>query len=203
MRAPPHSLALKFPTPAQGSLFALLVRAPFWVSLLIVGALFFVMRSFLPDLLAAATTLPFLGTAAFAGWRQFKTPSPTRVSETLDRLREMQWLPFAAVMAQAFRREGYEVGPLETGAANYALSRTGYTTLVSCKRWKVAQTGIAPLRELHEALAARGARDCVYVTAGTFTDSALAFAREKQIRLLHGAVLAQSAGPLLKGIAKA
>ena len=194
-RIPP----LKFPTPAQGSLFSLLVRAPFWVSLLVAGALFLVARNFLPVMFAVAVPLPFIGTAFFAGWRQYNTPSPTRVNDTLDRLREMQWLPFAALVAEGFRREGYQVGELDTGVANYELTKSGYTTLVSCKRWRVAQTGVAPLRELHEAMATRGARDCVYVTAGTFTDIAEAFAREKKIRLLSGADLSRTAGPLLEG----
>lgn len=188
---------MKLPTPAPGSLFSLLVRAPFWISLLIAGAIFLVAERFLPPMLAAATTLPFVGTALFAGWRQYQTPSPSRVSETLQRLAEMQWLPFAALIAETLRREGYEIGPLEIGVANYELKRNGYTTLVSCKRWKVAQTGVAPLLALYEASIARSARDCIYVTAGALTDSALAFAREKKIRLLSGTALAESAGPLL------
>ena len=194
---------MKLPTPAKGSLFALLVRAPFWVSLLIAGALFAVARNFLPPVLAAATTLPFLGTAAFSGWRQFKTPSPTRVSESLERLRDMQWLPFAVLIADLFRGEGYTVGALETGVTNYELRKSGYTTLVACKRWKVRETGIAPLRELHDAMQARGARDCVYVATGTFTDSALAFARANKVRLLSDADLAQAASPLLPAKARA
>ena len=189
---------MHFPKPAKGSLFALLARSPFWVSLLIAGALFAVARNFLPDLLALSTTLPFLGIAAFAGWRQFKTPSPTRVSETLDSLRGMTWGQFSAVLAETFRREGYEVGELEAGAVNYELHKNGYKSLLSCKRWKVAQTGIAPLRELFEATQAREARECIYVAAGDFTGPARAFALEKRIRLLNGAELAAMAGPVVR-----
>ena len=189
---------MQFPTPAKGSLFAALVRSPFWVSLLAAGALFAVIRNFLPDLLAAATTLPFLGTAAYAGWRQFKTPSPARVSEMLASMRAMTWAQFAAVIAESFRREGYKVGELENGAANYELHKNGYKSLVSCKRWKVAQTGIGPLRELFEATRRREARDCIYVATGDFTETARAFAREKGMRLLHGAELAELAGRVVR-----
>ena len=101
----------------------------------------------------------------------------------------MSWGEFSAVMAGTFRLEGYEVGKLEEGAVNYALQRNGYSTLVSCKRWKVAQTGVGPLRELFEAAQARDARECIYVAAGEFTAPAQAFAAEKRIRLLHGAEL--------------
>jgi restriction system protein len=189
---------LKFPEPAKGSLFALLARSPFWVSLLIAGALFAVARNFLPNLLALATTLPFLGIAAFAGWRQFKTPSPTRVAETLDSLREMTWGQFSTVIAEAFQREGYEVGGLEGGVVNYELHKNGYKSLLSCKRWKVAQTGIGPLRELFEVMQAREARDCIYVATGDFTETARAFALEMGMRLLNGAELATLVGPVVR-----
>ena len=189
---------MQFPTPAKGSLFAILVSSPFWVSLLAAGALFAVVRNFLPNLLAAAATLPFLGTAAYAGWRQFKTPSPARVNETLESLREMTWAQFSAVIADSFRREGYEVGALENGVANYELHKNGYKSLLSCKRWKVAQTGLGPLRELFEATRSREARDCIYVTTGEFTETARAFALEKGIRLLHGTELAELVGRVVR-----
>jgi restriction system protein len=189
---------LNIPKPAEGSLFAVLARSPFWVSLLIAGALFAIARNFLPPLLAAATTLPFVGIAAYAGWRQFRTPSHARVAESLEALRDMPWAEFSAVIAGAFRRQGYSVGELEGGVVNYELHRNGYKTLVCCKRWKIAQTGIAPLRELSEAMAVREARDCIYVATGDFTDTAKQFAREKSVRLLHGAELVTTVGRLAR-----
>jgi restriction system protein len=189
---------LNIPKPAEGSLFAILARSPFWVSLLIAGALFAVARNFVPDLFALATTLPFLGIAAYAGWRQFKTPSANRVTATMDELREMTWGQFSAVIAETFRREGYEVGGLEDGVANYELQKNGYKSLLSCKRWKVAQTGISPLRELFEATRAREARDCIYVATGDFTETARAFARDKKMRLLNGVELATLVGRVVQ-----
>jgi len=187
---------LKLPKPSEGSLFALLVRSPFWVSLLIAGALFAIARNFVPALFAAATTIPFLGTAAFAGWRQFKIPSAARVTETLDALRAMPWPQFSGVIAEAFRREGYTVGAPADGVVNLELGKNGYKTLVGCKRWKVAQTGAVPLRELVDAMAAREARDCVYVVVGVLTEPALAYAKERGIRVLNGTELAQFVGRL-------
>ena len=109
----------------------------------------------------------------------------------------MPWPRFSAVMADVFRGEGYAVDVREQGPASLVLERTGYTTLVSCRRWKVKETGIAPLRELAEAATASGARDCIYVTVGTFTDSARAFARENRVRMLSGPELAQLAAPVV------
>ena len=189
---------MNIPKPAQGSLFAILLRAPFWVSLLLAGALFAVARNFLPDMLAAATTLPTLGIAAMSGWRQFKTPSASRVNETIDALRQMPWTQFSGVIAEAFRHEGYQVGKPEAGVVSYEMHKSGYKTLLSCKRWKVEQTGFGPLRELFEAGQAREARDCAYVATGEFTETARAFAREKGMRLLHGAELATMVGAIVR-----
>ncbi len=189
---------MNIPKPAEGSLFAILTRAPFWVSLLVAAALFAVARQFLPDLLAAATTLPMLGIAAMSGWRQFKTPSASRVSETIDALRQMSWGQFSAVIAEAFRREGYEVAKPEAGIISYEMHKNGYNTLLSCKRWKVEKTGIGPLRELAEAGLAREARSCIYVATGEFTETARAFAREKGMRLLNGAELVTMVGGIIR-----
>jgi restriction system protein len=68
--------------------------------------------------------------------------------------------------------------------------------LVSCKRWKVARTGIEPLRDLYAAKDAREAHECIYIAAGEITDNARKFAAEKKMRLLYGAELAQ----LLPGV---
>lgn len=190
---------MNFPKPAKGSLFALLIRAPFWVSLLLAAALFAVARRFLPDLFAAATTLPTLGIAAMSGWRQFKTPSASRVSETLDALRQMSWGQFSAVIAEAFRRDGFQVGMPEAGIISFELHKNGYKTLVSCKRWKVDQTGIGPLRELAATATAREARSCIYVATGDFTETAQAFAREKGMQLLNGEELVTMVGGVLRG----
>jgi len=73
---------------------------------------------------------------------------------------------------------------------NYELHKNGYKTVVSCKRWKVAQTGIVPLREFYELAQVRDARACIYIAAGDFTETARAFALETGIRLLNGVELA-------------
>ena len=59
----------------KNSLFAILSRSPWWVSFLIAAGLFMAIRQFLPDYAAAFSTLPFLGIAAYAGWRQLRAPS--------------------------------------------------------------------------------------------------------------------------------
>jgi restriction system protein len=182
--------------PREGSLFAILSRSPWWVSLLIAGALFALARQFLPDVLAAATTLPFIALAGYAGWLQSREPSSKRVTETLEKLRAMRWPEFSKLIGDSFRRDGYEVVPSRHAAADLELRKSGYVTLLSGKRWKVAQCGIAPLRELADAVSATDARDGCFVTAGSVSDGAVEFASGKRIRILAGAALVKQIGRL-------
>ena len=174
----------------KDTLFAILSRAPWWISVAVGAALFATVRLFLPDIVAAASALPFLGIAAYAGWRGLRTPDAANVEEILGKVRGMPWENFSAVLAEAFRRDGYAVKEVYTGVVDLELEKMGRVTLVSCKRWKVVQTGIGPLRELHEAKKSGDAAECIYVAAGDFTANARTYATEKSIRLLYGTPLA-------------
>jgi restriction system protein len=176
---------------AKRSLFTILSHSPWWLSVLIAAALFMAVRQFMPDYAAWAATLPFLGIAGYAVWRQSRAPSPERVGEVLAAARALSWQEFAAVMQTGFRGEGYAVLALSNGAADFELRRSGRVTLASCRRWKVAQTGMEPLRELFQAKETGGAQECVYVAAGNLSQNARQYAAENQIRLLCDAELAQ------------
>lgn len=178
----------------QNSLFAILLRSPWWVSALVAAALIGLLRLLMPDLYAVAAALPFAAIAAYVGWKSLRAPSGKRIAGTLERLRGMPWDEFAAALAKAYEREGYEVRRLGDARADLALARNGYTTLVACKRWKATRTGGEPLRELDAARRAHDARDCVYVAAGEITAQARALAAERNIRLLDAEQLARLLG---------
>ena len=180
--------------PREGSLFAILSRSPWWVSLLIAAALFALMRQFLPNLLAAATTLPFVALACYAAWLQAQEPSQKRVAETLEKLRAMRWPEFSKLIGDSFRREGYEVEPSRRAAADLELRKSGYLTLVAGKRWKVPQCGIGPLKELADAVRAADAREGYFVTAGSISETAREFAAANRIRVLQGDALVKQVG---------
>ena len=55
---------------------------------------------------------------------------------------------------------------------------------MSCKRFKVARTGIEPLRELFAAKEAREVHDCITSPIGEVTDNARAFATSTAIKLV-------------------
>lgn len=175
----------------QNSLFAILLRSPWWVSLGLASGVFFVARLFVPPFYAAFVPLPFLVIAGIVIWRQLQRPSARKVAARLEALRALPRDEFAAALEQGFRRQGYGV----TRVGNdLQLTRSGRVSLVDCKRWKATRTGIEPLRELHAAGARSEAHDLIYVAAGEVTDNARAFAKEKHIRLIGDAELAQIVG---------
>jgi len=173
------------------SLFGFLSRSPWWMSLLIAAVLFGALQSFAPALVAASAALPFVCIAAYAGWRQWRVPNESAVASRLDELRAASWENFSALILEAFRREGYEAARLPGGAADFELKKDGRSTVASCKRWKVAQTGIGPLRDLVRVREAREADECLYLSAGSFTPQAQAFAAQNRVRLLEGHELAR------------
>jgi restriction system protein len=142
-----------------------------------------------PEIYGFFVGLPFMLIGVYVGWQRLRAPSAARIANTLEALRAMSWDDFSVVIEDAFRRDGYGVSRLGGAEADFELTKAGRTSLVGCKRWKAARTGIEPLRELYAAGRARGAHECIYVVAGEITDNARAFAAEKNIRLLHDAEL--------------
>ena len=173
----------------ENSLFAVLLRSPWWVSLVVAAGMFALLKFFLPTPYAAFGTLPFLVIGAIAGWRQLRAPSAKHIAARLDAMRTMSREEFAAALADAFRRQGYAVSPVGGAQAELQLTRAGRVSLVAWRRWKATHTGIEPLRELHAAAQAREAHECIYVASGELTGAARAFAAQKSIRLLSPAEL--------------
>lgn len=178
----------------KNSLFAVLLRSPWWISIAVAAGIFVLAKSLLPEAYAPYgifASLPFIVIGNYAAWQQFRAPSAEQISATLESLRALSWDEFSSALESAFRRDGYGVTRLNGAGADLELTKAGRVSLVGCKRWKVARAGIEPLKELDAARHAREARECIYVAAGEITDNARAFAAEKNIRLLHDAELAK------------
>jgi restriction system protein len=176
------------------SLFAVLLRSPWWVAGLAAAGAFGATRVFLPTQFAAFAALPFALITAYVAWKQLRAPSGRRIAATLERLRAMSWDEFAAAIEKGFSRDGYTVKRLGGKGADFELAKGSRSTLLACKRWKATRTGIEPLRELEEARRASEAAGCIYVATGEVTTQARAFAAERGIQLLEGAELARSVG---------
>lgn len=185
---------------SEKSLFAMLLRSPWWISFVVAGLVVMVARLVLPDHLVGVGMLagfPFAVIGCITAVRQWQAPSAAQVESTLQAVSAMSWREFSAVMEEGFRREGYLVKPLQGPVADMAVAKIGSHALVSCKRWKVAKPGVEHLRELVAAVQAHDeARQAIYVTIGALSSNAQQFATENNIRVLQGPALAQ----MLKGI---
>jgi restriction system protein len=173
------------------SLFAVLARSPWWLSLAVAAGVVVALRLVLPEVYAFFAAAPFVAIAGYAAWRELRAPSPAKVQRSLEALRAKPWDEFAAALEAAFRREGYAVSRLDGRQADLELERAARVVLVGCKRWKVARTGVEPLRELLAARRSREAHECIYIAAGELSANAEAFAAQHGIRLMGGAELAQ------------
>lgn len=181
---------------APNSLFAILLRSPWWISMGI--ALLFVAaaQALLPEqyrVLGGMGGIPFAGIGLVALWRQLRTPSATQLQAITQGAARMNWPDFRAALERSFAREGFAVTRLDQGA-DLLLARDGRTTLVAAQRWKAARHGEEALQALHAAARARGASGCIYVTLGSFSANAERFARVNQIELMQGDALARLIG---------
>jgi restriction system protein len=182
----------------ENSLFAILMRSGWWWSFLIAGCTTAIMLAVLPEAYRIAGIVagaPFIVTGCLAAWRQWKAPSAKRIERTATAVLAMPWSDFARVLSDAYRREGYEVQPVQGAAADFEISKEWRRSLVSCKRWKVARTGVEPLRDLVKAKDAREAHDCIYVAVGDITDNAREFARKNAVTLVGAPELARLLPP--------
>ncbi len=185
---------------AEKSLFAILLRSPWWISFLIAGVFVLASRALLPDayvVFGAIGGFPFAVIGVVAAWKQFSAPSTAHVAATLEQIAALSWRDFSAAVEQAFARDGYAVQRLDGTAADFEVAKAGRTTLLSCKRWKAARLGVEPFQALDAARQARDADAGLCLCTGEVTDKARQFAAAHQIRVMHGSELAQLLKPVL------
>lgn len=179
---------------APNSLFAVLLRNPWWVSYGIVAAFVMACMALLPKEYVAVGimgALPFLVIGTMSGWRQWRAPDPALLARALEKAGEMSWREFADALEAGYKRQGFAVTRPKSGAADFTLEKAGQTTLVSAKRWKAANQGIEPLRELVASRDALGADRCTVISLRPFTDSALRFAASQGVALMGNLELSQ------------
>lgn len=173
---------------SEKSLFAVLLRSPWWVSFLLVAVVALLAGALLPDKYAGVGMLggfPFFVIGCMAFWRQRNLPSDAHAEEVLQTLSGMGWRDFSALLETAFIRQGYSVTPLQ-GAADLQLKKKGVITLVSAKRWKAATMGVESLRELVAQRQALEAGNSVCISLGQVSDKARAYAAENRVTLISG-----------------
>lgn len=183
----------------ERSLFAVLLRSPWWISLLISVLMSLAAFALLPRDYAVVVmlgTFPFVVVAAVAAWRQWRAPSAARLDAALDRAGAMPWRQFAAALEAAYVQQGYTVTRLDDAAADLRLERGGQRSLVSGRRWKAVNHGVDPLRALQAACEREGARG-VYLCLAPVSEAAAAYAQQQGLQLVQGRAI----GLLLAGAA--
>ncbi len=176
----------------ERSLFAVLLRSPWWISLLIAVLMSVVAFALLPREYAVVVmlgTFPFVVVAAVAAWRQWRAPSATRLDAALARAAAMNWRDFSAWVAQVYVKQGYAVTRLEGESAAFRIERQGQARLLSCRRWKAASQGVEGLRLLQSACDKHGARG-VYLSLGPVSEAGARYAQEQGLQLVDGRALA-------------
>lgn len=179
---------------SQNSIFAVLLRSPWWMSagvavLLCVGGFAALPLDYAAMGVFAA--VPFAVISIMAAYKQLRAPSGARVQAVAEAAAAMSWADFADTVEAGFKRDGCEVQRLQTPGADFALSKDGHVAIVSAKRWKAARVGVDPLRELQAAREKRGAREAIYIALGDVSDNAWGYAKSQGVSLMTAPELAK------------
>ena len=187
----------------------LLLKAPWWISVVFGAISYFGLRFILPGMLVqnpilkgfAPAAPSFANYAAFLfgvtavgsaihGWRR---RGLVEQQDSLETLRATSWKDFEYLVAEAYRRQGFAVdfsfNKGADGGVDLVLRKAGHTSLVQCKQWKIYSVGAPVVREMFGILKAGQADELIIVTSGKFTQEAQTFAEGKPIRLVDGPML--------------
>jgi restriction system protein len=180
----PFAVYRAFAMPRE-TLFTILSRQPWWVTVLVASGMFGIAHLIYPPV-APFVALPFFIVAAYIAFVQWRTGSPVDVGERIAELRAMSWDEFSARVSDAYRRQGYTVAPADGSGYDFKLTRQGRITLLQCRRWKVNQVGVGPLRELVSAIERNDASGGICIAAGEFSAPARKFAAGEPLSLVTG-----------------
>jgi restriction system protein len=182
---------------AENSLFAILLRSRWWISLLIAAGIGLVAMALLPAewrVVGAVSGFPFLVIAVLAAWRQWHQPGAAAVQRTADTLGALPWSAFEALLTRGFEREGYRVKPLPANrGADLELERGGRRTLVAARRWKSARIGVEALKPLLAAREAAEADAAIFIGLGELSEQARPYAADNRLQVWQAAELAKMA----------
>ncbi len=185
---------------APNSLFAVLLRSPWWISLSIGLATGGVAAALLPQTFRVAGALsgfPFIVIAAMAAWRGRGKPSQALVEHSAKAVAAMSWPVFANTLEAAFKRDGFTVRRTQGRACDFDIERAGRRMVVAARRWKSAHTGLAPLRALQAERSASEAPDALVISLGELTEPARQLAAGERIAVWQAPELAQKLRGLL------
>jgi len=182
------------------SLFATLLRSPWWMSFVLAGAISLASSALLPNeykLMGALSSFPFIVIGIMAAWRQRSHLSPAQAHALESALTNMNWREFSSLLSQAFMRQGYtETALLTNGTGDFVLTRQGQTTLVCAKRWKAAVWGKDNLQALLSEKETHDASHLICVSLHTTPNTLKKFVTQHQVTWLTGQILWALVAPI-------
>jgi restriction system protein len=182
---------------APNSLFAILLRNPWWISFLLAAVISLLAAALLPKelkIFGVLGTIPFWVTGLIALKRQWNQPSQAALEAEATRLAGLPWKDFASELEARLIKQGYAVERLKerdakdktSGAADFRLEKSGQITLLAAKRYKAASHGVEPLQALaalrQELGADHAAYFCLSDVSG-LSEQAQAFAKNQGLRV--------------------
>lgn len=103
----------------------------------------------------------------------------------------IEWRRFEALVEALFAQAGFETKSQPHGADEgidislYSRSNPGVpASIVQCKHWQGKKVGVDKVRELRGVMAAKNIARGEFATTSTFTDEAVAFAKDNGVNLL-------------------
>jgi restriction system protein len=175
-----------------------LILAPWWVSAVLALIACTVLPGVLPAPfvnggLVVIITFALLAISAISALRSLRTKSLLGTQTSLSSLRDLPWKRFEDVLAEAYRRRGYQVvemlGGGADGGVDLRLRKDGQVIVVQCKRWKGKPVAVQVVRELYGVMIDKRASAAKIVATTTFTSDAVAFAKGKPIELVDSNAL--------------
>lgn len=199
---------------SEESMVDLLLAAPWWISVILAAIAYLGLAVILPSscsdgqcfivLQVLAETAPnfapfvsifllFLGgVSAFKDWQKRRLLDE---QTSLESIRNLTWEQFEELIAEYYRRRGYNVTENERkfadGGVDVRLNKDGSTILVQCKQWRAKSVGVKTIRELYGVVTAEHASEGVVVSSGSFTKDAIEFADGLPLVLINGNSLSQ------------
>ena len=192
--------------PRKNTSFAdLLLQAPWWVSIITGIVIYFVMGHLLPstetdnqliNMVFKALAIPapyfaifILFIAPFSLFNARRKAKQLDAQKSIETVRQLHWRNFEELVAEAYRRQGYQVtegGLGADGGIDLELRKGDELVLVQCKQWKAQKVGVNVVREMFGVLTASNADKVIIICSGKFTQQAIDFASDKPVTLIDG-----------------
>lgn len=183
-------MAWKLP---KNSIFAVLLRSPWWVSFAVAGLLSLLAMALLPAayrVVGALSSFPFVVIGLMALKRQWRLPRAGEIALVSERLGAMSWIEFSPLARDALTEPGLVVREAHSKAADFEIHSPTARRLVCARRWKSARLGVEVVRDLKVACEAAGAASGVAICLGEISEPAARFAAANAIEIWGAAELA-------------